>query len=235
MSPEEYSSNLAYSILYKELELDSSPTAKVLHELVDLYSKAIEYHCQNDDLRHLDFEYRMHSTLRRPDVLRLLQAHNKSNEPFEKPPPPVSVIERKASHLIRQHSMRNSRSVNSIKSDLRDQDLRLSRKLTSRMLNSQRSTLDSCSDKEDSAKFDVEALIEDMVERNSLEEAEKVSSVKAKYSPVIAELEGQGTIEKKISLEVQEQMNREIEIIKQDFDIKRERDVSSLKELLNVY
>ena len=99
MSPEEYSSNLAYSILYKELELDSSPTAKVLHELVDLYSKAIEYHCQNDDLRHLDFEYRMHSTLRRPDVLRLLQAHNKSNEPFEKPPPPVSVIELSLIHI----------------------------------------------------------------------------------------------------------------------------------------
>ena len=88
--------------------------------------------------------------------------------------------------------------------------------------------MDSDSDRDDAGKFEIDA--EDIAERNVRKEAEMVSDVKAKYSSVIRELEGQGTFETRISCEVQEKMRKEIEIIKQDFSCKK--DVSSLRDLL---
>ena len=90
----EFSSNIAMSILDRELELDSNPTPTLVHELVDLYSNAIEYFETQQDSRYLDFQHRMHNMLARPDILHLLQLYNTPEKPQRKESTASSVSSR---------------------------------------------------------------------------------------------------------------------------------------------
>jgi hypothetical protein len=76
--PQDFASRL----LGKELELDSHPSMAVVHELVDLYQQAIEYYENLHDARYIDFQDRLHRTLLRPEVLKVMAADSSSPTPI---------------------------------------------------------------------------------------------------------------------------------------------------------
>jgi hypothetical protein len=74
--PPSISSDLAMRIIEKELDLERSWDIKVIHELMSLYSKMIEYYEQNNNPKYYDFQDRMHKMLIKPQVIAALQKVN---------------------------------------------------------------------------------------------------------------------------------------------------------------
>ena len=85
--PQDFASRL----LGKEFELDSHPSMAVVHELVDLYQQAIEYYENLHDARYIDFQDRLHRTLLKPEVLKLMAADSSSPTPISSSSSPASV------------------------------------------------------------------------------------------------------------------------------------------------
>ena len=78
--PASISSDLAMRIIEKELDLERSWDIKVIHELMALYSKMIEYYEQNNNPKYYDFQDRMHKMLIKPQVIAALQKVNCPSE-----------------------------------------------------------------------------------------------------------------------------------------------------------
>lgn len=74
--PQSISSDLAVKIIEKELELEKSYNPKTIHELMALYTQAIEYYEQNNNPKYYDFQDRMHKMLIKPQVISALQRLN---------------------------------------------------------------------------------------------------------------------------------------------------------------
>ena len=74
--PFQISSDLAMKIIEKELELEKTWNSSVIHELMSLYSQAIEYYEQQGNPRYYDFQDRMHKMLIKPQVISVLQRLN---------------------------------------------------------------------------------------------------------------------------------------------------------------
>ena len=74
--PFQISSDLAMKIIEKELELEKTWNSSVIHELMALYSQAIEYYEQQGNPRYYDFQDRMHKMLIKPQVISVLQRLN---------------------------------------------------------------------------------------------------------------------------------------------------------------
>lgn len=70
------SSDLAMKIIEKELDLEKSWDPKIIHELMSLYTQAIEYYEQNNNPKFYDFQDRMHKMLIKPQVITALQRIN---------------------------------------------------------------------------------------------------------------------------------------------------------------
>ncbi|OMJ78600.1 hypothetical protein SteCoe_21524 [Stentor coeruleus] len=95
------SSDLAMKIIEKELDLEKFWDPKIIHELMSLYTQAIEYYEQNNNPKFYDFQDRMHKMLIKPQVISALQRLNcpKTTEEspvslyFEKPEIIVDTIE----------------------------------------------------------------------------------------------------------------------------------------------
>jgi hypothetical protein len=95
------SSDLAMKIIEKELDLEKSWDPKIIHELMSLYTQAIEYYEQNNNPKFYDFQDRMHKMLIKPQVISALQRINcpktKEKSPdslcVEKPEIIVDIIE----------------------------------------------------------------------------------------------------------------------------------------------
>ena len=75
----EISSELAKNIIEKELELEHNITSTAIHELIALYSKAMEHYEQQENSKYLDYQERMHKMLIRPQVLLILKQKNCKN------------------------------------------------------------------------------------------------------------------------------------------------------------
>lgn len=69
-------SDLAMKIIEKEIELEKSWDPKVIHDLMALYTKMIEYYEQNNNPKFYDFQDRMHKMLIKPQVIAALQKIN---------------------------------------------------------------------------------------------------------------------------------------------------------------
>ena len=69
-------SELAMKIIEKEIELEKSWDVKVIHDLMALYTKVIEYYEQNNNPKYYDFQDRMHKMLIKPQVISALQKVN---------------------------------------------------------------------------------------------------------------------------------------------------------------
>ena len=65
---------LATKMIEKEHELENSPSAKVVHELISVYTEAIEYYSHINNKKYLDLKVRMHNIIKRPDVLLALKS-----------------------------------------------------------------------------------------------------------------------------------------------------------------
>ena len=77
----EASEELASRILDQELELNAAPSAEGINQLVDLYSKAIEYYEFRGDARYKNLQTRLQSFLARPDMQATLQRANSPPKP----------------------------------------------------------------------------------------------------------------------------------------------------------
>ena len=85
---------LANNIIEKEIELDNNATSAVIHELIALYSKAIEHCEQQNNPKYLDFQERMHKMLIKPQVLAILKLKNCKNANPE--PSPIIITDENA-------------------------------------------------------------------------------------------------------------------------------------------
>lgn len=66
-------------MIEKEHELERVCEPKVIHELISIYTRAIEYYSQKHDPKYLDFQSRMHKMLVKPEVLSALKQENSSS------------------------------------------------------------------------------------------------------------------------------------------------------------
>ncbi|CAG9332691.1 unnamed protein product [Blepharisma stoltei] len=78
-------------LLSKESELENSPSIEVVHELVSLYSQAIEYYEHKNDPKFYDFEDKLHKMLVKSEVIDLMQpstssTKNRRNSPSKQKP-----------------------------------------------------------------------------------------------------------------------------------------------------
>ena len=74
--PSSVTTDLAMKVLEKEIELEKTWDPKLIHELMNLYSKIIEQYEQNNNPKYLDFQDRMHKMLVKPQVISALQRIN---------------------------------------------------------------------------------------------------------------------------------------------------------------
>lgn len=74
--PSTATTDLAMKVLEKEIELEKTWDPKLIHELMNLYSKIIEQYEQNNNPKYLDFQDRMHRMLVKPQVISALQRIN---------------------------------------------------------------------------------------------------------------------------------------------------------------
>ena len=81
---------LAQQMIEKELEFDKTITSTVIHELISLYSRAMEHYERNDNPKYLDFQERMHKMLIKPQVLSILKQKNCTSDMQETVPLPPS-------------------------------------------------------------------------------------------------------------------------------------------------
>ena len=91
--------DLATKMIEKEHELEKNPSAKVVHELISIYSEAIEYYSHKNDYKYLDLQLRMHNIIKRPDILLALksetaryEARRSSAKVVESPSSPLSAM-----------------------------------------------------------------------------------------------------------------------------------------------
>ncbi|CAG9318906.1 unnamed protein product [Blepharisma stoltei] len=61
-------------VLNLESDLEKYPSAMTVHELVNLYSQAIEYYEYYKDPKHFDYENKLHTLLVRPDIISLVES-----------------------------------------------------------------------------------------------------------------------------------------------------------------
>ncbi|CAG9318038.1 unnamed protein product [Blepharisma stoltei] len=71
--PEDYAARL----LDKEIDLETECTLENLQRLIQFYSEIIEYFEHINDPRFYDFQDRMHKTLMRPEILKLMNEDHK--------------------------------------------------------------------------------------------------------------------------------------------------------------
>ena len=109
--PPNISSDLAMRIIEKELDLERSWDIKVIHELMALYSKMIEYYEQNNNPKYYDFQDRMHKMLIKPQVIAALQKVNCPSEEDKAKSPTKPVY---STHL-RGHLTETGSSKDSLK------------------------------------------------------------------------------------------------------------------------
>ncbi|CAG9332409.1 unnamed protein product [Blepharisma stoltei] len=69
-------SKFALEILNKENQLEKSWDPTTIHELIDIYSKAIEFYELHNDTRFYDYQLKIRNLLMKPQVIKALQ-----NEP----------------------------------------------------------------------------------------------------------------------------------------------------------
>lgn len=65
---------IATKMIEKEHELEKNPSAKVVHELISIYTEAIEYYSHKNNQKYLDLKIRMQNIIKRPDVLQALKS-----------------------------------------------------------------------------------------------------------------------------------------------------------------
>ena len=68
--------DLAQKMLDKEHDLEKNCVPAVIHDLMAIYSAAIEYCCMKNDRKYIDFQSRMHKMLTNPKVLQALKQEN---------------------------------------------------------------------------------------------------------------------------------------------------------------
>ncbi|OMJ76812.1 hypothetical protein SteCoe_23748 [Stentor coeruleus] len=66
-------------MIEKEHELERVCEPKVIHDLISIYTRAIEYYSQKHNQKYLDFQSRMHKMLIKPEVLSALKQENSSS------------------------------------------------------------------------------------------------------------------------------------------------------------
>ncbi|CAG9321243.1 unnamed protein product [Blepharisma stoltei] len=73
-------SDFAFEIIDKEIQLEKSWDHSTIHELIGLYSKAIEYYELQHDPRFYDYQQKIHKLLVKPQVLQTLQRETESKQ-----------------------------------------------------------------------------------------------------------------------------------------------------------
>jgi hypothetical protein len=112
------SSELAMKMIEKELELEKNCNSVVVHELIDLYSEAIEYYSIQENPKYLDFQNRMHKMLVKPEVLKVVRYYNSSYSSRKTSPSPpesrkLENIEEKPVNVVKveQNNLETIESV----------------------------------------------------------------------------------------------------------------------------
>ena len=240
------SADLAASILYREMQLDSRLSVETVHSLVDLYSRAMEDFEANKDPRYLELQDRMHRMLTRPDVFKLMQVHNHCL-PSE---PPQIAPQRKFDRILLTISD-SSRSVGiKAQRDLESQDHTLARKLSLRRharfcktqcLSSEASSVSTADNKlfdldvsgmseERMGRF--EDRLEQVMERHFAEKAQRLAEIHIKYQAEIAEVQALGTLGQQVVQQMKLAMQREIDQVVHEIDSRRKEEVNKLKRVL---
>ena len=68
--------DIAAKMIEKELELEKRIDPVIIHELITLYSGAVEHYSLKNDSKCIDYQIRMQNMLKRPEVLRSLKIEN---------------------------------------------------------------------------------------------------------------------------------------------------------------
>jgi len=78
------SEDLALNIIGKELELESNCSLQVLNSLATYYKEAIEFYEERGDQKHLHYQERLQKILIRPNVLKMMQDENSTQNSAKK-------------------------------------------------------------------------------------------------------------------------------------------------------
>ena len=102
--------DFAARVLDCELRLETEPTAVLIHEVVNLYSRGIEYYEVIQDSKYLDYQNRLHHLLAKPKLIAILNAGARHTSPpadlsFKK-----KKFDKKRSRLAKQLSAKLSPS-----------------------------------------------------------------------------------------------------------------------------
>ena len=73
-------SDIAVKMIEKELQLEKNIDAIIIHELIALYSEAVEYYSTKNDSKYADYQIRMQNMLKKPEILKALKIENGSTQ-----------------------------------------------------------------------------------------------------------------------------------------------------------
>ena len=65
-------SDFAIRVIEREIKLEKQPNEEVIHDLVNLYSLAIEHYSLTGDEKAKDYQTRMHKMLKKPEIMATL-------------------------------------------------------------------------------------------------------------------------------------------------------------------
>ena len=241
----EASEELASRILDQELELNAAPSAEGINQLVDLYSKAIEYYEFRGDARYKNLQTRLQTFLARPDMQATLQCANSPPKPRHhkrvlsydeqaRNQRRVLVHEftdshggRQADRLLSAFASQAQPSLQRLKRDFASQEAVLRRKLANRRAVS-RSMCEAslCS-------LDVSGEVEAALERCFEEKTQRMAAVRVKYESQINELQGQGGVASLVVAKLTEQMRNELASVEAETTAVRLSELARLKTLYN--
>lgn len=304
IKPSEIPMELAQKIIEKEIELDKFMNLQTIHDLISLYSKAMEHYEQQESPKYLDFQERMHKMLIQPQVLSLLKRKNCTSASEETlplapneeiNPSPVlqygndelSLRKQQAEYTRRELSSQLNKSLfkhqakrnftmiidrhkefskdiaSRAAADVKSQESALEKRIAFRrnrqnskslILNtsdtgpnmftcdfsdifeeqntSTKSSLFTIEEYNKEGYDSFENKLEEIMEKNFGERAGKVAEVRAKYQCQINEYSGMGEFMSIIVEQMKKNMQEEINAIMSEYDLKRKREISRLKEEL---
>jgi hypothetical protein len=91
--------DLAMKMIEKEHELEKAPEAKTIHELIAIYSEAIEFYSHKNNSKYIDLQKRMHGILRRPEIMQALKVET-SKRTFQASSPVPAMRKLDSSPLL---------------------------------------------------------------------------------------------------------------------------------------
>ena len=227
-SQRELPENFALQVLEKELALERQPTFGLVHDMISLYSTAIEhYESQNNPL-HFNFQVRLRRLLARGDVQQVVQSPGLARHS----PADLTNDSKAAQHMLACSQVKAHSVVSKAQNDVRSQESELTRRLVIRRLK-RRNTCGTASDDEllsteSSPKASLHERLETVMEEAFAQKAEAVAAVRVKYEVQAAELQGEGLMQA-VRAQLLREMDRELGAVSAELDSLRKQKLEQVK------